>query len=178
MVQNQNTPALTALIQSPAWLWTSPLSSWSFGLQVSSKRNGPFKPMLFDSSPSLENLPRLRLSRIKAFGGHHCQEEDSVQKMVLPTNSIQIHRQVSICIRRQRSSYWLLSNLPAFVQVGSEELYSFIHAYPDQNNSEFPAAQSRARSHVSELLPFKPRHLSVQDKGKKLIPDTGCYSPG
>lgn len=73
--------------------------------RVSNKRNGPFKPMLFDSSPSLENLPRLRLSRIKAFGGHHCQEEDSVWKMVLPANLIQIHRQVSICIRRQRSSY-------------------------------------------------------------------------
>ena len=55
VVQNQNTPASTALIQSTAWLWTSPLFSWSFGFRVSNKRNGPFKPMLFDSSPSLEN---------------------------------------------------------------------------------------------------------------------------
>lgn len=78
VVQNQNTPASTALIRPPAWLWTSPLSFWSFSLQVWNKRTGPFKPMLFDSLLSLVNLPRLRPSRLKTFGGCHCQEEDSV----------------------------------------------------------------------------------------------------
>ena len=70
---------------------------------------------------------------------------------------VKIQLLTSVCLTSQLLLKW--------------EVKSFIHAYPNQNNSEFPAAQSRVWSHGSELLPFKTRHLPVQDKGNKVIPD-------